>query len=799
MGTCKERTVGIEPHLKAASWWPMYLVLVFLTSAAYGQTASGTAAAPPAQVSVATVSTNVDEVSLDLVVHDKNRKLVLDLKPEDFAVTDNDAPVKVSGFHLVTGDAGAAHLVTLVFDRFNGATAKSAQNVADKILKLLPSKGYSIAVLDITGRLRLLQGFTEDRTTMEQAVYIATESRAMGLTSTYTKSVNIVTDKADEGRTKAAAEAEKNLIAVAQKGVDLTGRRVDLKERARAQTLLKALEDAQRIRQDQHAAPNLAGLLALVRSQQQASERKAVIYFTQNMQMDSAAKNMVHTIAGAANKAGVTIYVMDMNALDVGGQYQVDAAMAAGNINFNPVAQAVAGSGGLAMSIPMQQGSPSGPASTASMAVDFLRQGGMPDVEIKSPLSDLAKDTGGAYVDAQDNVKKPLQQMLQDMTTYYQTSYVPPIQEYDGSFRTIAVKPVRSGLNIKAKTGYFAIAPSEEGGIRPFEAPLLKVLSEAQLPADLKFHALVLQFGELPDGNINGLAVEVPISELQTTEDTHTNLYSAHVSIVAQIKDKSGAVIEHFAEDVTRRGAVETLSADKSATITLQRHFMAIPGQYVLEVAVRDPLSEKASGGRMNFEIPQTQTTPSLSDIVLVRKVDAFREEDDPVEPLRYENSKITPNLSGLLPEKTNSVSLFFILHPDPKAGSPATLEMEVSRNGAPGRRTPLPLPARSSAGGDAIPYLANFHASSFAPGVYVVKTTITQGGKTSERNIAFTVEGTAPANAPTGADTAGAGDMKLQAAPSDLHPANQLVITALTNPIPPPTPEEVQIGRAHV
>ena len=56
----------------------------------------------------------------------------------------------------------------------------------------------------------------------------------------------------------------------------------------------------------------------------------------------------------------------------------------------------------------------------------------------KNPMADMAKDTGGLYIDAQDSVKRPLEQMLQDMTTFYEASYIPPIQDYDGSFRTIA-------------------------------------------------------------------------------------------------------------------------------------------------------------------------------------------------------------------------------------------------------------------------------------------------------------------------------------------------------------------------
>jgi VWFA-related protein len=775
MITYEWRTSGPEPAKMTAGWRYAWLLLVFLPFMANGQAASGTQSAPATAVPATTVSAQIDEVSLDMVVHDKKHKLVLDLKPEEVAVADNGTPVTLSGFHLVNGDLTNGHLVTLVFDHFNGPAAKSAQNVAGKILKVLPIKGYSLALFDFTGRLRLLQGFTGDRSAVEQAA-------------------RIVTEKADTERASAAAQAEKNLIAIAQTGADPSGTHVDMKVRAQYRTLLAALADAQRIRQDQHTLPTLAGLLALVRSQQQLAERKSIIYFTQNTQMDTAAKAMVHTITGAANQAGVSFYVVDMNALDVGGQYQIDSAMASVNANFNPTPQPVQGSQGHATTLPSEEATPGGSNNVTAIATDFNRQGGHPFSEVKSPLSELAANTGGGYIDAQNNLKKPLQQMVQDMTTYYRASYSPPIKEYDGSFRTITVKPLRAGLDVKTKTGYFALAPSAENGIRPFEAPLLKILSQPQLPTELLFYPAVLQFGELPDGNTSTVAIDVPVSQLETTKDTHTDLYLAHVSIVAQIKDESGTVIEHFAEDISRRGALGSIDRDKSAAITMQRHFLAIPGKYVMEAAVLDQLSGKASAVRIPFEIPPVKSGPSLSQLVLVRKVDAYHEEDDPMEPMRYEKGKVTPNLSGRLPQDASSVSLFFILHPDPKIPTPATLEIEVDRNGNPGRRTPLPLPVRDSAAAGAIPYMANFHATSLAPGVYQVKAFLTQGETNAEQDLSFTVPGSAARNASASAGGASPADGKLEAITGDLHAATQLVITSLTNPMPAPTPEEIRV-----
>jgi hypothetical protein len=220
----------------------------------------------------------------------------------------------------------------------------------------------------------------------------------------------------------------------------------------------------------------------------------------------------------------------------------------------------------------------------------------------------------------------------------------------------------------------------------------------------------------------------------------------------------------------------------------------------VLEAAVYDQLGEKAGAQRINFEIPRAAATPSLSDIVLVRKVDTFNEEDDPLEPMKYEKGKVTPNLSGEVPGKAKDVSLFFILHADRHSKEPATLEMEASRNGRPGRRTPLPLHMNS--GEDTTPYLASFKSSSLAPGVYEVKAMLSQGGKTAVQRMSFTVEGGLPGDVASeitnanlqghgGAPSAGDGPTLSEA--NDAYTTGELAITATTNPVPPPGPEEIK------
>jgi VWFA-related protein len=720
----------------------------------------------------ATIITSVDEVSLDLIVHNKKSKPVLDLKPEDIKLTDDGIPVKITDLRLVNGATDEDHRITLLFDRLEPSAAKNARNIASKILRLVPADGFSFSVMNIAGRLRLYRQFTSDREALGKAVLAASEI-----------------DQANP--VNESALPEKNLIAVAQTGVDSTGAAVSENERVIARITLATLEDSQRVSQDQNAQPPLAGLMALARIQRQIPGRKVVIYFEQGLQLDSNAKDLLRSIAGAANRSGVSIYVVDANALNMEATQGLISAMAIGGMAAAGRMNAPAP----ATSVNTQIGANGipGMASRGSDQMGRFETEGL--AGHKSPLGELATNTGGIFIGGSDSVKKPLQQLLQDMTSYYTASYVPPIEEYDGRFRPVIVKPVRSGLKIRSRSGYFALPPGSGSEIHSFEAPLLKALREKELPSDLKFRSQVVRLGELPEGNASALIVEVPISNLEARQDPNANLYAVHLSMVAQIKNKAGAVLEHFSEDVPRHGALESMEAGRQEAITLQRPFIAAPGEYILESAILDRNSGKISAQRKHFEIQKVAAGASLSDLTIVRRTEPISAETDLVEPLRYQNIKVIPNLSGEIAPQTKDISFFFMVHPDTHAAEYARLEMEILRNGESIGRVPLQL--RKTSGQGAVPYLASLRANSLQGGAYQATAMLTQDGKTSASSISFKIDGPELAsNVPiaTNSVTDSASNGNFQSSGAETRNGHRLVITAMpSDDVGEPSAEQVQ------
>lgn len=665
----------------------------------------------------ATILKNVDEVSIALVVHQGRNKPVFDLKTEDLQVTDEGSPVTLSDLRLVTGHATGSHRVTFLFDRMDPSGATNARNVAMKILKLFPAEDFSFSVFSIDARLELLQGFTADREAIQNAFSIATEENGAV-------------------RDQSAAASEKMLLAGLQtfhsQGPDDAGSA----ERAE----LASLREFQRIGQEENTTRALVALLAVARTQTQIPARKLLIYFTAGLSNDADTNDMLRSIAGAATRANVSIFVINKTAVSTKVMEGLMETQAAGAItafsknNPSPL--------GRAAQVPTVFAG----GMVSEMNEQITRSEGEGLSVGKDPVAIMATSTGGAYLFSEDNLKKPFRQAVADLSTYYEASYVPPKREYDGTFHQVTVKPLRHGLKLRARAGYFAVPPTS--GMRPYELALMKVFSSPHVPADVQFRSAVLRLGELPTGNENTLAVEVPISSLETQSDANTNLLSWHVLIVSEIKDKSGTVVGHFSEDIPGHGALSLKDQVELGSATMQRHFPLPVGEYILETVVLDRNSGKMGAQRANFEVAASGAEPFLSDLALVGSIDPYPSELDPLEPLRYQHGRVVPSLSPSIARGTKDLSFFFLVHPESTTTSPAMLEMEVMRNGELLGQMPLQLPKSLP---DAFPYVASLKAASLPAGDYEVRLLLSQNGGVSERETSFRILGSEFASATLG------------------------------------------------
>ena len=138
---------------------------------------------------------------------------------------------------------------------------------------------------------------------------------------------------------------------------------------------------------------------------------------------------------------------------------------------------------------------------------------------VQESIRDLAESTGGFLIGDSNDLRVPLRDVNEEIASYYELSFNPGIQNYDGSFRKIDVNANRKDLVIHARNGYFALPPeARASGLQPFEVPLLKLLSDGGKPDDVKFLAGAILLQRKPEGTGVAVLVELPLEQLQPTK-----------------------------------------------------------------------------------------------------------------------------------------------------------------------------------------------------------------------------------------------------------------------------------------
>jgi len=82
----------------------------------------------------------------------------------------------------------------------------------------------------------------------------------------------------------------------------------------------------------------------------------------------------------------------------------------------------------------------------------------------KGPLKQLASETGGEafFPSAVDKLAGVYEQVAQELRSQYLLAYTSSNKTYDGKFREVKIKSTRSGVEVRARRGYYGVIKSEE-------------------------------------------------------------------------------------------------------------------------------------------------------------------------------------------------------------------------------------------------------------------------------------------------------------------------------------------------
>jgi VWFA-related protein len=663
-------------------------------------------------------------VLLDVVVRDRKGNPVRDLQPGELTVLEDGVARETRSFRLVgptsppaglergTSAPGAMPdalryptLVTLVFDHLPQNGRAMARRAALRFVEGERPPMQWVAVFVLEQRLRLTQPFTQDQNALRAAVERATAASAETPDRLLAGQSDPEKAARSEGGALAALAADRPTVNGAGIGAAVSEARV-------AEVMARMARMVETADLQQRGQSTLFPLMALMKAQRALAGRKALLFFSEGLQIPPNLEEAYRSAISEANRANVSIYTIDARGLDTSRALDQSRQML-DRSGRNSQAQ-------------LTLGSSQRPVSLDDVMNSETAEGAL-HADTQNAMRALAEETGGALIANTNDLGTVLvQRVHSDLGSYYEVGYLPATTPPDGRFRSLEVKVARRGLTVHSRSGYFALPDTDAAPLMPYELPLLAAASAEPLPSAFAYSASIFRFGQTPTGVHHTLVIEVPLEHLTFQENRKTRTYTLRFTAMALVKDGTGQVVQRFSEIFPLEGPIERLPALKRGRLRFKRQFEVPPGHYTLSTIARDQATERSSVKALPLEVPPRTNGIRISDVSIIRSIDRAGEATAAVEdPFLTGAMRVVPNLDLPISKTANGqISAYVTIYPDGTTSKPE-LMFEFTRDGTAIGRSAAVLPEPDETG--RIKFVASFPTGGFAPGTYGLRAVVTQ------------------------------------------------------------------------
>src|SRR5215469_3212747 len=210
-------------------------------------------------------------------------------------------------------------------------------------------------------------------------------------------------------------------------------------------------------------------------------------------------------------------------------------------------------------------------------------------------LQALAEGTGGFAIYNSNDLLGGLERIARERNEFYLLGYVPPASE-EGSCHTIKVKMTSGGMQVRARSGYCNVHPSNPLDGKPIEKQL-ELQATGNQPGAIHGSLQAPFFYSGPNVAQVNLAMEIPGDAVVFNKDK--GKYHANVNVLGIAYKPDGSVGARFNDTLNFDLEKDEWKEFTARPYQYQNQFDAAPGTYKLSVVL-------SSGGEgfAKFETP---------------------------------------------------------------------------------------------------------------------------------------------------------------------------------------------------
>jgi VWFA-related protein len=548
-------------------------------------------------------------VLVDVVVTDHWGLPVTDLTENDFSITENGKPQKISSFasHSAADDAKSrkappllephvtsnrpefrqpdAPAVVLLLDGLNTAGSDQLQ-VKQQMLRYLAvhyDPHVKIAVLTLTGEIHVLQDFTSDPTLLSAALQ---HYRALSPAAARAGGERDVTDVTNSMlRQMPAVSSQAGTAGGGQPTLDPAiprssgGANSSIGEQI-AYLMQRFENEAQNYARDQRISMTLTALREIARYMAGQKGRKSLLWFSAgfpigvtgfdavDLDTSRAYADKVRETTNLLADAHIAIYTIDARGLVAGRLGDVADAGLKGRI--------------------------AGPELNRALETETYQRFNEEDT-----MERVALETGGLFFRDND-FARALEMSIRDTSTYYLIGYYPADKKWDGKFRKIQVKVNRTGIHLQHRSGYFASDPFDwrKGGGEETMAAAIK-------GGPLQATEVLFFARALPPSQKSDLKVEFLVDPRTISFETASeNQRYCNVQFEVQSLTADGKIVKTEVQTAEAPLKRETYDRVQKQGLPMSMEIKLPPGHYRLRLGVRDNRTGLFGTAELPVDVP---------------------------------------------------------------------------------------------------------------------------------------------------------------------------------------------------
>lgn len=228
----------------------------------------------------------------------------------------------------------------------------------------------------------------------------------------------------------------------------------------------------------------------------------------------------------------------------------------------------------------------------------------------------IAADTGGLSIRKRNDLAGGLAAIARESSSYYLLGYPAPAGGRPDRFRRIEVRVAREGARVRARRGYYPTPPTDRAPARRRDRDLGQAVDSPVDATGIPLRAAAFVLGDEPEGKVRVLlTTEVDVRALELKQEGAAA--AGRLDLVVAIQGENGT-FRRSAEPIALRLGPDERERLARTWLALTREADLAPGRYQARVAVRDAASGRLGSLLRDFVVPAAGTlrlsTPVLGE-----------------------------------------------------------------------------------------------------------------------------------------------------------------------------------------